>query len=131
MSKVQRCSYVLDLRILEKNMKKIGERLAGLRKQYHYKQTELAVKLNVSQQVVSNIERGLSAPDIDFLRRAADLYNISLDQLVGREFVSAKTNELERRIISCIEQMDESGKELSLSLVNQVAQHQGNNNGKK
>lgn len=49
-------------------MQKIGKRLAELRKKNHYKQTELAEKLNVSQQVVSNIERDLTAPDIEFLK---------------------------------------------------------------
>ena len=68
-------------------MKQIGKHLAELRKKNHYKQTELAEKLSVSQQVISNIERGLTEPDIAFLKGAADLYNISLDQLVGRNFI--------------------------------------------
>ena len=92
---------------------------------------KLAEKLNVSQQVISNIERGLTEPDIAFLKGAADLYNISLDQLVGREFIETKSDDLESRIISCIKQMDERGKELSLGLVSQVAQHRGNKNGDK
>ena len=71
----------------------IGKQLAELRKKYHYKQTELAEKLNVSQQVVSNIERGLSAPDIEFLKGVADLYHISLDQVVGREYFDEETAE--------------------------------------
>lgn len=109
----------------------IGKQLAELRKKYHYKQTELAEELNVSQQVVSNIERGLSAPDIEFLKGVADLYHISLDQLVGREYFDEETDDVERQIISCIKQMDDKGKELSLGLVSQVAQHQGNTNGNK
>ncbi len=50
-------------------MQKIGEHLAELRKKKQYKQTELAEKLNVSQQVISNIERGVSAPDIELLKK--------------------------------------------------------------
>lgn len=49
-------------------MHKIGEHLAELRKK-QYKQTELAEKLNVSQQVINNIEKGVSAPDIKLLKK--------------------------------------------------------------
>ena len=65
-----------------KDMQTIGKRLAEIRKSKKYKQTELAEMLNVSQQVISNIERGVTAPDIEQLKKFADIYNISLDQLV-------------------------------------------------
>lgn len=118
-------------RKLEKIMQSIGKHLAELRKRNHYKQTDVAEKLNVSQQVISNIERGLSTPDIVFLKGAADLYNISLDHLVGRDFFGDDTDDIERQIINYIKQMDDKGKELSLGLVSQVAQHRGSNNGNK
>lgn len=110
-------------------MQKLGKQLADLRKKNHYKQTELAEKLNVSQQVISNIERELTVPDIEFLKSAADLYKISLDQLVGRDFLSEETDDVERKIVSYIKQMDDKGKELSLDLLSQVAKHQGNKDG--
>lgn len=110
-------------------MQKIGKRLADLRKKNHFKQTELAEKLNVSQQVISNIERELTVPDIEFLKSAADLYKVSLDQLVGRDFLSEETDDIEQKIISYIKQMDDKGKELSLDLLSQVAKHQGNKDG--
>ena len=110
-------------------MKKLGKHLAELRKKHHYKQKELAAQLNVSQQVISNIERGFSAPDIELLKKMADFYEISLDHLVDRDFSSQEENEIEKKIICCIKQMDDKGKELSLSLVSQVVQHQGNENG--
>lgn len=110
-------------------MQTIGKRLAEIRKSKKFKQTDLAEMLNISQQVISNIERGVTAPDIEQLKKFADLYNISLDQLVGREFFSDDADEIEHKIISCIKQMDDEGKELSLGLVSQVAQHRGSSNG--
>ena len=110
-------------------MQTIGKRLAEIRKSKNFKQTELAEMLNVSQQVISNIERGVTAPDIEQLKKFADIYNISLDQLVGREFLGDDADDVERRIISYIKQMDDEGKELSLGLLNQVAQHRGSNDG--
>lgn len=110
-------------------MQTIGKRLAEIRKSNKFKQTELAEMLNVSQQVISNIERGVTAPDIEQLKKFADIYNISLDQLVGREFLGDDADDVERKIISYIKQMDDKGKELSLGLLSQVAQYRGGNDG--
>lgn len=110
-------------------MQTIGRRLAEIRKSKKIKQTELAEMLNVSQQVISNIERGVTAPDIEQLKKIADIYNFSLDQLVGREFFGDTTDDVEQKIISYIKQMDDEGKELSLGLLCQVAQHRGSNDG--
>ena len=110
-------------------MPTIGNRLAEIRKGKGIRQTDLAEKLHVSQQVISNIERGVTTPDIELLKKIADIYAISLDELVGRDFYEEEVDDVERKIISCIKQMDDRGKELSLGLLSQVAQHQGNNDG--
>lgn len=112
-------------------MQTIGKRLAEIRKSNKFKQTELAEMLNVSQQVISNIEREVTAPDIEQLKKFADIYNISLDQLVGREFFDDDADDVERKIISYIKQMDDEGKDLSLGLLSQVAQHRGSKDGNK
>lgn len=110
-------------------MQTIGKRLAEIRKSKDLKQIELAEMLNVSQQVISNIERGITTPDIELLKKIADIYHISLDQLVGRDFFGDEADNVESKIMSCIKQMDDKGKELSLGLLNQVAQYRGNNDG--
>ncbi|MBQ3784031.1 MAG: helix-turn-helix transcriptional regulator [Lachnospiraceae bacterium] len=112
-------------------MRTIGERLAKLRKENHYKQNDIAEKLHVSQQVISNIERSQTTPDIEQLKKFADIYQISLDQLVGREFYGGNVDDVENQIIGYIKQMDKKGKELSLGLLSQVAQYQGNEDGSK
>ena len=106
-----------------KEMQTVGKRLAEIRKSNKIKQIELAEMLNVSQQVISNIERGVTTPDIEQLKKIADIYNISLDQLVGREFFGDGTDGVEQKIISYIKQ--------SLGLLSQVAQYRGNNDGNK
>ena len=52
-------------------MQTIGKRLAEIRKSKDLKQTKLAEILNVSQQVISNIERGITTPDIELLKKIA------------------------------------------------------------
>lgn len=106
----------------------IGTRLAELRKKYKYTQKQLAEALNLSQQVVSNIERNATAPDLEFLKGVADLYNISLDELIGRKLNLPAKKSYERKIVEVLETMDEHEKELSLRLVSEVAQHRGGNN---
>ncbi len=61
----------------------------------------------------------------------ADLYGISLDYLVDRNFSAQGETDVEQKIINYIKKMDDKGKELSLGLVSQVVQHQGNDNGSK
>ena len=104
----------------------LGERLAKIRKEKGYTQKNLAYKLSVSQQVISNIERDASTPDIGFLIHLADLYNMSLDELMERRVNVKKYDGIEESILNIIRQLDKTGKELSLDLVNQVAKYQGN-----
>lgn len=57
--------------------------ISDLRKEYGWTQTELANKLNVSQQAVSKYEKGEREPDIDVLLRIANIFNVSSDYLLG------------------------------------------------
>lgn len=108
----------------------IGHRLAKMRKEHFLKQSDIANKINESQQVVSNIERGITMPDIEQLKKIADVYNISLDELVGRDFSNDNRDELEQQIINHVKKMDEADKELSLGILSQVVQHRRSNDGK-
>ncbi|WP_313345104.1 helix-turn-helix domain-containing protein [Lacrimispora sp.] len=108
----------------------IGCRLSELRKRYGYTQKQLAEEINLSQQVISNIERNATTPDVEFLQGVADLYMISLDELVGRKVLLPKDSSYEKQILSVLETMDDTMKELSLRLLNEVAQHRGEKDGK-
>lgn len=66
-----------------------AERLVELRKRRGISQEELAERLGVSRQAVSKWERGEAAPDTDNLIALADLYCVSLDQLLGRSVPTA------------------------------------------
>ena len=107
----------------------IGSRLSELRKKYGYTQKQLAEALNLSQQRVSNIERNTTAPDVEFLHGAADLYKISLDELIGRRTLITEESSYEQQILNVVETMDDTKKELSLRLLNEVAQQRGDKDG--
>ena len=48
-------------------------------------QADLAKKLNISPQAVSKWETGESIPDIEMLELLADLYGLTLDELIRGE----------------------------------------------
>ena len=64
---------------------KLGTTLADLRKRNGLSQEALAEKMGVSRQAVSKWERGESTPDTDTLIELSNLYNVSLDVLVGNK----------------------------------------------
>ena len=62
-----------------------SENLVQLRKLHGMSQEDLAEKLSVSRQTVSKWEAGDSLPDIEKSRILADLFEVSLDDLVSYE----------------------------------------------
>lgn len=65
------------------DMKQIGKKITNLRKAYNMTQMELADKLGISFQAVSNWERGNTMPDISKLPELAEIFHISVDELLN------------------------------------------------
>ena len=63
----------------------LGKRIASNRKRMHLTQDQLAEQLGVTAQAVSKWENDQSCPDITTLPRLAEIFNISTDELLGRE----------------------------------------------
>lgn len=61
----------------------INMNLKRLRNQHQYTQEMLAEELDVSRQVIAKWERGESTPDLDLCVKLADLYGVTLDNLVN------------------------------------------------
>lgn len=61
----------------------LSEKLIFLRKQNGFTQVELAEKLNVSRQAISRWEVGTAAPSTDNLKELSNLYDVSVDYLLG------------------------------------------------
>ena len=61
----------------------IANRLVEYRKRAGYSQEELADKLGISRQAVSKWERVEASPDTDNLIALANLYGVSLDELIN------------------------------------------------
>jgi transcriptional regulator with XRE-family HTH domain len=79
----------------------LGEKLMILRKKFGYSQQDVADKLSVTRQTISNWECGQGAPALDKAAELAKIYQISLDDLAGDqiEVVAKGKHETDRRIL--------------------------------
>lgn len=74
-----------------------SERIRELRKENHLTQEEMATRLHVTRQAVSNWENGKNLPDIEMLMEISLTFQISLDRLIfgGEE----KMNDMAEKLI--------------------------------
>ncbi|MCR4257932.1 helix-turn-helix domain-containing protein [Streptococcus uberis] len=77
----------------------ISEKLKTYRKKQGFTQEEVAKRLNVSRTTVSSWETGRTFPDIEKIINLADLYQLSLDQLLREDPQIMKNIKTERRAL--------------------------------
>ena len=73
------------------NMENVGLKIAELRKKRNMTQMELADKMGISFQAVSNWERGNSMPDISKLPELAEVFGVTIDELLGEDSKAVKS----------------------------------------
>lgn len=64
------------------DLQAIGDRISKRRKQLNYTQEILAEKMNVSVQMISNLERGNKAIKIENLIKICDILDVSADYIL-------------------------------------------------
>lgn len=62
-------------------LKKLGQRIAGLRKAQRLTQTELAKKIGCSVEFISLVERGVNAPSVAGLEKFAGVLKVAIADL--------------------------------------------------
>lgn len=75
----------------------VAQNLRQLRKKHGYTQQELANILKVAKTTVSTWERGAAKPRMDVARQLANIYGVTLGQLVGETNLTeskSKTNSI-------------------------------------
>ncbi|QKH05193.1 helix-turn-helix transcriptional regulator (plasmid) [Bacillus cereus] len=65
-------------------MSHLSKRLAELRKKQGFTQSDISHRLNIARTTYANWEYGKADPDADSIMRIAELHNISIDELFGR-----------------------------------------------
>ena len=78
--------------------KQIGNNISEYRRLANMSQIEFAEKLNYSDKAVSKWERGESLPDIIVLKQIADLFQITVNDLIGYSGTKKKIIDLKKII---------------------------------
>lgn len=65
-------------------MKTLGDSLRNAREAKNYTQKEVAKKAGINNKTISNYENDVSSPDPNTLKTFADIYETSVDYLLGR-----------------------------------------------
>lgn len=65
------------------DMQHVAKKISALRKDQNMTQMELADRLGISFQAVSNWERGQTMPDIAKLGELAGIFGVTIDELLG------------------------------------------------
>ncbi len=92
----------------------LAEKILSLRTKRGMSQDDLAEKLEVSRQSVSKWETAQSTPDLDKIIRLADLFGVTVDQLV-------RDGEAPRTQVVCVERKWELSLVQKLGLVMEIA----------
>lgn len=72
---------------------KLAVNMYSLRDVYGYSQDYVSSQIHVARQTYSNYERGKKLPDIPTLLYLAELYQISVDQLLFGDFSGIRSTE--------------------------------------
>lgn len=80
------------------DLKSIGERISKRRKTLGMTQEQLAEKMDVSIQMISNLERGIKAIKIDNLVNLSRILNVTTDYILTGERAYSDINTLTEQI---------------------------------
>ncbi len=88
------------------NMSAFIERLRLLRKARHLSQIRLAELLGINPRTYNRWEKGASTPQLDTVIKIADVLQVSMDELVGREAISGEVKISNRQLHALWQQAD-------------------------
>ena len=80
----------------------LGAKIAALRKECGMTQLELAEKMGVTDKAVSKWERDLSCPDVNTIPKLAELFGVSVDELMQVKTAAAKEEKSLQPMINLI-----------------------------
>lgn len=86
-------------------METLGKKISKYRKLKGMTQEEIATKLNVSAQAVSKWENDLSIPDLPLLIELADIFNITMDELLRQKENTDLIRVVEEPLRKSVDQM--------------------------
>lgn len=77
--------------------KTLGQNIVKFRKKLNMTQAQLAERLCVTYQTISNWERGVSFPDLDAIAKMCEIFAISSDELFGLKTQSMRSGSAQEK----------------------------------
>ena len=100
----------------------LNDEIRRLRKASGLNQVSFADKMDVSQSTVASWENGTRRPDLDALCRIADLFDVSLDELLCRKQSSADPlTPSESELISIFRDLNDKGQAVMMATAQSLA----------
>ena len=101
-------------------------KLIKLRKDKNLTQEQVANYLNMSQSTYQHYENLRAEPSIETLCKLADFYGVSLDYLVGRQFVNevGYLTDEQKNVVLAIKKLNESNLNKLLSITLKILDEQ-------
>ena len=102
----------------------IAENIKDVRELKDFKQIEVANHIGVDKSAYSKIEKGLRSIDVEELQKMAQLFNMTVDQIINydgsipKEVTIEDKNELEQ--IRLIQQLEEEDKQTIFKLIEKM-----------
>ncbi len=100
-------------------------KLREFREEMQMTQKELAGYISNVQRNISNWETGISEPDCENLIRLADVFGITVDELLGREptMIPQDFGGVDRKISKAVKRLNEKQKEALLQFLESFNYH--------
>lgn len=80
------------------------ERLIKLRKSRKLTQSELAIIMNVAKNTVSQWESSKREPNLDTIKKLANVFNVSVDYLIGNDTEEKHAQQRNAKVLTQIQQ---------------------------
>jgi len=111
-----------------------GAQLANLRKTRGLTQSQLAQMLRISPAMLAYYERKAENPGATFMRKAAEVLNVSVDELLGRTSKNSRKSgppsHLEQRL-SAVRQLPRDRQKLLVEILDTFLRDPRHGNGQK
>ncbi|MGL9893378.1 helix-turn-helix domain-containing protein [Enterococcus mundtii] len=101
---------------MDKNI--IGQKISELRHKQQMTQEELAIKVGVSKQTISNWETGLKTPRMGAIQKIAELFHVTKGYIIEGE------EENSRRLLSIFEKLDSERQKSVISFAGKKLEEQ-------
>jgi transcriptional regulator with XRE-family HTH domain len=108
--------------IIESN-KVLGSRLKEARERRNLKQNRVAKIIGIHNSTLAKYESDTRDPDTDTLTKLAELYDVSIDWLKGRENKTKTISDIDRSIVERIYELPEDEKHMILGLLDKLKKH--------